>query len=206
MKKYMAMLMVLALAAPAMAQFIGLPIAGGAAAPEVGQFGISGGAVINDDVNGFGGRVSFAPAQGLSLFGDVGILDWDTSGVDNGLAVQAGALFTLPVDLPVDMAVRGTVGMTKTDIKGGGDISTFDLGGGLLVSKAFDAITPYGYVGIQYTDAEVDTDGFGKQSDDDTELAIGGGVSFALNDQFSLYGEMIYIDDPFFGVGGRFRF
>lgn len=206
MKKWIAFGLILMLAAPAMAQFIGLPIAGGAAAPEVGQFGISGGAVINDDVNGFGGRVSFAPAQGLTLFGDVGILDWDTSGVDNGLAVQGGGLFTLPVDLPVDLAVRGTVGMTKTDIKSGGDISTFDIGGGLLVSKAFDAITPYGYIGLQYTDAEVDTDGYGKSSDDDTELAIGGGVSFALNEQFSLYGEMIYIDDPFFGFGARFRF
>ncbi len=203
MKKWMVVGLILVLAVPAMAQMWGLPIASGAAAPEVGQFAISGGAVIGDNVNFFGGRVSFAPAQGLALFGDVGILDWDTSGVDNGLAVQAGALFTLPVDLPVDMAVRGTVGMTKTDAKhGGGDLSTFDLGGGLLVSKAFDAITPYGYVGIQYSDWDADH-GY---SDKETELAIGGGVSFALNEQFSLYGEMIYIDDPFFGIGGRFGF
>jgi hypothetical protein len=52
-----------------------LPIAGGTAAPGVGQFGILGGAVINDDLNGFGGRVSFALNEQFSLYGEMIYID-----------------------------------------------------------------------------------------------------------------------------------
>jgi hypothetical protein len=188
-----------------MGQLIGLPIADGAAPAELGLLRASGGIVLGDDVNFYGGRVAFAPTDGLTVFGDLGAVDFDESGIDMGWGIQGGGQFTLPMELPVDVAVRATAGMAKSDIDGGGDVTWTSLNGGVVASKAIDMLTPYAYVGLHYLKAEAKAGGH-KHSEDDTEPGLGAGVLFAVNEQISLYGEFIYIDDPYFGVGGRFRF
>ena len=204
MKKWIAVLMMTVLAVPALAQFAGLPIAGGAAAAPGGAFSASGGVVIGDDVNLYGVRGGFAPIEGLALFGDAGVLDPDEG--DMGWAVQGGGLFTLPLELPVDVGVRGTLGFAGYD-GDGGDVTYMDIMGGLLVSKAIQQLTPYAFLGFNYMDYEVELDGYhGDYSDDETDAVLAAGVEFAINEQISLYGEIAHIDDPFFGFGGRARF
>lgn len=204
MKKWIIVLVVSMLAVSAMAQLAGLPIAGGAAAPGAGLLRASGGVVLGDDFNLYGGRLTFAPIQALALFGDAGAIDPD--GADMGWAVQGGGLFTLPLGLPVDVALRGALGVAKFDLDAGGDITTMTVNGGVLVSKTFDMFTPYGFLGVNYADTEADVPGLAKVTDDETDLAVAGGVNIALNDQLSLYAEIAHIDDTFFGFGAGFTF
>lgn len=203
MKKLIVVAMVCAMAAPAMAQFIGLPYADSAAAPAAGLMRVSGGVIIGDDANAYGGRFTYGLIEGLALFADLGMIDPD--GGDTGLCYQGGGKFTLPLELPVDVALRGAIGMSSFD-EGPVSVDVFDVNVGALISKDMDMFTPYGFIGLDYEDAEVDVSGIGSASDSETELAIAGGVLFSLTEQLSLYGELVHIDDLFFGIGGRWQF
>ena len=203
MKKLIVVAMVCAMAAPAMAQFIGLPYADSAAAPAQGLLRVSGGVVIGDEANAYGGRFTYGLIEGLALFADLGMIDPD--GGDTGVCYQGGGKFTLPLELPVDVALRGVVGMSSFDV-GPADMDVFDVNVGALISKDMDMFTPYGFIGLDYEDAEVDIPGVVSASDDETNVAIAGGVLFSLTEQLSFYGEIAYIDDPYFGLGGRFTF
>ncbi|MBU1908488.1 MAG: hypothetical protein KJ726_00390 [Verrucomicrobia bacterium] len=203
MKKLIVVAMVCAMAAPAMAQFIGLPYADSAAAPAAGLIRVSGGVVIGDEANAFGGRVTFGVMEGLALFADLGMIDPD--GGDTGLCYQGGGKFTLPLDLPVDVALRGVIGMSSFDA-GATSVDVFDVNVGALVSKDMEMFTPYGFIGLDYEDAEVDIPGTGSISDDETNVAIAGGVLFSLTEQLSFYGEIVHIDDLLFGLGARWQF
>ncbi len=206
MKRGMIGLMVLMFALPALAQLAGLPIAGGAEAPA-GMMQGSGGLVLGDDFNLYGVRGTFAPIEGLAMFGDAGVLDPDMG--DMGWALQGGGLFVLPLGLPVDLGLRGAIGFGgfDADVPGADASATLmTLNGGVLASKKIEMITPYAFAGINYADTTVDIDGGGEISDDETDLAVAAGASFALNEQISFYGEIAYIDDPFFGLGARVTF
>lgn len=205
MKKGMMALVVLAFAVPALAQLAGLPIAGGAVAPE-GLMQASGGVVFGDDFNTYGVRGTFAPIEGLALFGDAGALDPDEG--DLGWAVQGGGLFVLPLELPVDLGIRGALGFGgfDADVPGVDATATLmTLNGGVLASKTIDMLTPYAFAGINYVDTTVEVNGH-DSSDDETDLAIAGGAVFAVNEMLSFYAEIAHIDDLFFGLGGRIAF
>ncbi|HOW96532.1 MAG TPA: hypothetical protein P5567_03160 [Kiritimatiellia bacterium] len=204
MKKWIVLAMVGAMAAPAMAQFAGLPYADGAAAPEAGLVRGSAGAVVGDDANAYGGRVTFGVMEGLALFADLGLLDPDEG--DTGFTYQGGGQYTLPLDLPVDVALRGSIGMASYEVTDDADADWLFVNFGALVSKTIEQFTPYGFLGMCYRDVEIDWEGVGDASEDETDVAIAGGALFALNEQFSLYGELAHIDDLFFGLGGRFQF
>ena len=203
MKRWIAVVAVLMFAVPALAQLAGLPIAGGADAMGAGGLRASGGLTLGDDFNLYGVRGTFAPIEGLAVFGDAGLIDPDIG--DMGWALQGGGLFTLPLGLPVDVGIRGTLGLAGYDFDGG-SASFKNINGGVLASKKIEMFTPYAFAGINYIDAELDIDGLGDVSDDETDLAVAGGAVIALNEQISFYGEIAYIDDPFFGAGMRFDF
>ena len=206
MKKWMAVLAVLTFAVPAMAQLAGLPIAGGAVAPA-GMLQGSGGLVLGDDFNLYGVRGTFAPINGLSVFGDAGVLDPDAG--DMGWALQGGGLFVLPLGLPVDLGLRGALGFGGFDSdEAGVDASAtiMTLNGGVLASKTIEMFTPYVFAGLNYADTTVDVEGYGDVSDDETDLAVAAGVVVSLNEMLSFYAEIAHIDDPFFGLGGRITF
>lgn len=207
MKKWRIVLVVLMCAVPALAQISGLPIASGADSMDAGALRASGGIVLGDDFNLYGVRGTFAPIQGLAVFGDAGVLDPDAG--DMGWAVQGGGLFTLPVDLPVDLAVRGAVGFGgfDADVPGVDASATImTLNGGVVASKKIEMFTPYAFAGLNYAKTKVDVDGAGDATDDETDLAVAGGAVFAVNDQISIYGEIAYIDDLFIAGGVRVNF
>jgi len=203
MNKWIVIAIVLGMAVPAMAQFAGLPISGGAAAPEAMKAGLGAGVVLNSDINLYGVRMGFTPTAGLTFFGDIGALDPDIG--DMGMAIQGGALYSLPVDLPVDMGLRGTLGWGGYDLEVDGDVTFFNFNGGLLISKAIDIMTPYAFLGLNYVDATVKV-GDIEASDNQTDFAGTLGLSLKVAEGVSVYAEYSYIDDSFFGFGGRVLF
>ena len=207
MKRGMMILVVAALSAvPALAQLAGLPIAGGAQAPA-GLMQASGGLVVGDDFNTYGARGTFAPIDGLAVFGDAGLLDPDEG--DMGWAIQGGGLFVLPLGLPEDLGLRGALGFGGYDYDEAGvdaSVTMMTLNGGVLASKTIEMLTPYAFAGLNYVETTADIDGYGDVDDDETDLAIAGGVVFALNEMLSFYAEVAHIDDLFFGIGGRLAF
>lgn len=208
MKRAMVVLAVLVFAVPALAQLAGLPIAGGADGLAGGGLRASGGLVLGDDFNLYGVRGTFAPIEGLAVFGDAGVIDPDIG--DMGWALQGGGLFMLPLGLPVDLGVRGALGFGgfDADIPGVDATATLTtINGGVLASKKIEMFTPYAFAGLNYAKTKVEIDGVGGDvSDDETDLAVAGGAVLTASEQISFYGEIAYIDDPFFGAGMRFDF
>lgn len=205
MKQWIAILVLLMLAAPAMAQLVGLPIADGAGAPDARLLQASAGIQVGDDVNMYGGRATFAPMDALSIFADVGLVDWDSSAIKLGYGGQVGALYSLPLDLPVDLGVRVALGAGRADLKRHGNTTWFTLNSGVLASLTIDRFTPYAFVGINYINSKISGRSVSR-SHDDTDPALGGGVVVELLDNVSVYAEIMHIDSAFFGIGGRYRF
>ena len=203
MKNWIGLGLVLILAVPALAQIAGMPIAGGAGRLQPGTFTGSGGVVIGDNYNTYGVRGGIAVLANFTLFGDVGLLDPDDG--KTGWAVQGGGLVSLPKNGLMDMGLRMTVGYAGYDIKGG-DAEIMDVMGGVLMSRKLGIFTPYGFLGINYMDTDTKTHADGKKSNNDTDLALAGGLELELTQQFSLYGELLHVDDFFWGLGARVRF
>jgi hypothetical protein len=205
MKRLITTLSFMVLAASAQGQLIGLPVGIGAASAETGTLQASGGVVLGDNYNMYGVRGSYTPMDRLTLQGDFGLIDQDTSGIDMAFSIQGTALYSLPLDLPVDLALRASLGFASAEISGGGDVNWTSLSGGAIASKTFDKLTPYGYLGLHYLKGVVKW-GNSEASDDDLEPAIGAGLAYELNDHVRLYAELIHADDFFVAFGGGYRF
>ena len=203
MKKFVLVLVSCLISVPALAQFAGLPVAGPATVTAAGATSVSAGAVIGDDFNLYGGRLSFAPIGRLALFADLGAIDPDDG--DLGLSFQGGVQFTLPLkESPVDVAARATWGHASFDFKGG-DLKASGFNIGALVSRDLDLFSPYVFLGLNFVDTEVKAGG-AKHTDDETDLAAAFGTLLRLGEQFALYGEIAHVDDLFFSVGLRRTF
>lgn len=199
------------LTAAAFAQMAGLPVADTAVTLPRGAMRASGGAVLGDDLNLYGARLTRGMSDRMSAFGGAGMVDPDHG--DSGWGIQAGAIYRLFLDLPFEVAARGTLGYANVDQSFGiydadVDITTFNVGA--LASKPMTAeLSLYGYLGVNYTRSEVSADGSGIKgsstdtTDTETDPAFGGGMIFAVNEKLSLYGELMHIDDLWIGVGAR---
>ena len=193
------------IAGAAQAQIAGLPVADTAARGMIGDMTVSGGLVLGDDLNLYGGRGGFHVLNELSIFGDFGIVDPDRG--DAGFGLQAGSLFTLPPipDLLVDFGLRGTIGYANLDQRFNGekvgvDITTVTAGG--VASMAVDEIlSVYGFLGLAYI--RTSASGF---SGSDTEPALGIGALVDFAPDLSVYAEAMHVDDLWIGMGLRWRF
>lgn len=204
MKKWMLTAIAGLISASAMAQLAGLPYGDGAAPAGAGAVGIGGSATFGDDFNLYGGRLSLGLADAVDVFADVGVIDPDVRGADNELAYQAGLKLALPLELPVDVALRGAVGYTSFDAREEGvkaDVDLWTVNAGVVVSKQIDALTLYGFAGANYARTKVKVSGFGSETDDETELALAVGAKLELTDNLAVFGEYAHIDDSFISVG-----
>jgi opacity protein-like surface antigen len=225
MKALLASIAITLLAAPAFA-VLGLPYADDATTRQ-GEIGVTGSATFESDVNLYGVRGSYGIIDGLSIFLGGGLVDPDEGSVDSEPFVQVGGTFTLPLELPVDLALRGSFGMASFEAKESasgpgwsvsakGDLDIWTLNAGVLASMAVDPmITVYGFGGISYQNTKmkirytetflgISDSGSMSESDTDTELAIAGGGMFHLNENITLGAEISHIDDTFISVYGRF--
>ncbi len=217
--KIIIMATMLSLAATQAMAVLTLPISEGATA-NTGEMSIQGGITMGEiddmDLNMYGGRINYGLMDGVSVFAGGGLIDPDH--FDTEIYLQAGGKYQLPLDLPVDLAVRAAAGFTSIEEKSAGVKATADilmLNGGLLASMSLDyGLTVYGFGGLSFQkmDTEVSyTDWRGarvKDSDDDTEteLAIAGGAIFNLNNAISFYAEVAHIDDLYLSAGAKIAF
>lgn len=201
MKRLLIILFVCSLAAPVMA-FLGLPF-GDDANTYWGEKRITGSITLESDVNLYGGRFTYGLTEEMAVFGGVGIIDIDHW--DSEPYFQFGGQYSLPVDTPFDIALRGAFGITSFD-----EVDLWTLNLGALLSYQIDPMfTVYGFGGISHHDWEVSyRAGMHRvsYSDSDTELAIAGGAIFTLDDNISFFGELAHIDDLFISLGARFNF
>jgi len=156
------------------------------------------------DLSTYGARLSRGLVEGLTVFGDLGIVDVDD--VDYGPGVQLGAVGAVPIELPVDVAGRGTV-----------NVCTFDEGdmfGGtlaLLVSRQLSALPEFSlYVGAGAAYTEFDSDGVKEDGtpigpDGKTEALVSGGALCDFDENWSAFAEFDYVEDPFYAGGLQFR-
>ncbi len=194
---------------PAVA-WLTLPIADDADTAQ-GVMRLGAGVTLESDVNLYGARFTYGAADGLALFGGGGLVDPD--GIDSEPFFQLGAQYKLPIyDLPFDLAVRGAFGYVSFSDRHGGvksDLDIWMINIGLLASWDLDVVSVYGFGGISHQNYDWTVSGMGQrysEDDSETELAIGGGVLFPLDDRISFYGELMHIDELFISLGGRFEF
>ncbi len=203
MKKLLLGLVAVLLSTSAFAQTRGLPIATPATAPAAGATTLSGGVALNDDFNIYGGALSFAPFQRLSLFGQLGVLDPDHG--DLGYAAQGGFQFALPLtESAVDVAIRSAWGRHAYD-SNSGDVSENSFNLGAIISRDIDIISPYVFLGLNLSTREVKHDG-SKHTKDETDPAAAVGLNVRLGNAFSLYAELAHVDDTFINIGLTRRF
>ncbi len=194
---------VLALSMPA-AAFLGQPI-GDDAVGTPGITTLTGSITLESDLSLFGVRAGYGVTDDLKLFVGAGLADLD--GFSTDPYIQGGGILGLPVDLPVDLAIRGSLGMARFSRRSV-DFDVVGLNGGVLASLPLDLnFTVYGYGGLAFTYSKVSGGrGFGSSSDTDIDPAIAAGALFALDDAISFFGELAHIDELFISLGGRFKF
>lgn len=222
----------------ALGQGFGLQVADTAAAANSGMIQASAGLAVGEDAKFIGARAAFAPLSGLKVFvdggmillGEVGSISVDDS--NTGFGVAGGVLYTVPVQLPVDLAVRGTVYKpffkdmnSEESIAGVGsmEISVSIIGMNIAaVASMADVVaglSPYVAAGLNYVRTTVEGSleldighGMGAHSqswDDtmsDTDPFISAGVIWALNNLLSFYAEVSHMGDLFAGAGARATF
>ena len=203
MKKVLALLSLGLLTIPAAAQLAGLPCADSASRIEAHSLRLSGGGVIGENENLYGGRVTYGLLEDLAIFADLGMVEPDYA--DSGLAYQGGAKLTLPFDLPVDLALRAAVGMTSLESRNW-DIDVISLSGSLLASKDFERLSPYVFLGMDYKSIEAQASTGSSADDTETNILVGGGLLYSLSKNLSLYGEAAWVEDPYFSAGARWQF
>lgn len=189
MKKLMAVAVALVVASSAMAQL--LPVAQTAAKTDVGAISATAAFSIglgDYDVKIIGARCSYGVIDNLLLVGDFGVaLNGDTT---FGLGVAAQ--YTIPVELPVDLAVRlgfGTI-----------DISNFSDAGAVIAMvmaskkiEQVEGLAVYGGLGVAYP----------LISGADLRFVVDAGAMYGLGklvQNLSVFGELTYATEDV-GVG-----
>lgn len=193
MKRIIAASICVFVASSAMAM-LGQPFAD-VATSQQGDVSVLGGVTLESDVNMYIARASYGIMDGASVFAGLGLFDPDFA--DSEILLQAGGKYQLPLDLPVDLAIRAAVGIVSGD---GWDLMSIN-GGALASTPINDALTVYGFGGLSFLRAE-----YGRHSDTETELALAGGAMYAINENISVYGELAMIDEMFISVGLSMKF
>ncbi len=128
-----------------------------------------------------------------------------------------GGQYRLPVQVPFDLALRGSFGMTSIEndtLWGSVEQEIWTLGFGALGSRQIhEQVTVYGYAGIsiQNVDRTIKSDYLApgerrSWSDDDTDVepALAAGALYHLGHNISFFGEISHIDDLFVSLGVRY--
>ena len=192
-----------------LAQGFDLQVAESAAATEQGQLRVTGGFNTGEsddlDLMYFGGRLSYGLVENLLVFAGAGLVDTDSDSLDSAVCVSGGPQYALPMELPVDVAVRATLAKPFfDDIEVGSgrkesvDVLTMTVMGIASKELTVTGLTVYGGAGFARTSTDV-----GNNDDSETDLALTGGALYQVNDMFSAFAEVTHVDDLFLGAGVR---
>ncbi len=204
MKKWiLAALIVPWMAGGALAQFAGLPIAGGVEPIPSLRAWVGGGAVLTADFDLYGLRGDLGIVKNFSLFADWGLVDPDFGSTD--WAYQGGGWFILPVDMPLDVAVRGAIGEARYDVHGG-SVRLHTYNAGVVASKRVGILVPYTFFGLNYARERIRIKESGSFSGNDTDLAVAAGLSLNVIPRLTVYAELAHVNDVLVSFGARYNF
>ncbi|MFC1477152.1 hypothetical protein ACFL6L_01680 [candidate division KSB1 bacterium] len=158
----------------------------------------------------YGGRFAYGISERLLIFTDVG--RYSTEYADPEIMAQPGIRYTLPVDLPLDLAVRSTVIPYVASYE-----HYIELTLSLLASRYLDTASiwaVYGSVGVDYQQWELKLaldpmlaalTGQDTYIDkgDKTDAIFALGASRKLTDAACLFVEIAHVDDFFSSAGIR---
>jgi hypothetical protein len=196
----------LVMAVPARAQF-GLPVAESFEARETGFIDFTAGAMISEDINCYAIRDTISALEDLRFFVDLGMADVKRN--DDDLAVQAGLIYCLPIDVPVDLGVR-VAGYWFN-----GNVNEYTGGSGLLLASGnplFEGLYVYGGGGLDYRNNKIDFTDLnlasteGLDNSENTLRAVATvGALMPITEHLWFFAEFTYDEDPFLALGIRTR-
>ncbi|MFC1607704.1 hypothetical protein ACFL47_06990 [Candidatus Latescibacterota bacterium] len=202
------------------AQVQGLSITDTAEPAGKGHTGIMGITIQNDKSSLYGGRIAYGVTERLLLFVDIGSyhVEYVSNGTDyssTDIMGQAGVRYSLPMELPFDLSVRGTMIPYIANYE-----HYIELTMGLHASRYLDASSNwaiYGYVGGVYQEWELEFDLSPEQAaytgqstymdiDDKTTFALALGATRKLYGATRLFVEIAHTDDYYGCAGIRYDF
>lgn len=191
----------LLMALPAQAQFFGLQMAESAVSKPVDSWESTVGLQLSDFGEYFGGRINYGYSDSLSVFGEVGLADPDVT--DGGLSTGLGAVYAFMNRLPFDNGIFASAHLPFIEDVDAFSVRALGIGSGRLAS--LETVTWYGGLGGSYVSIE-DSRGLGSEKEDRFELNVSGGAMHQWSESVSMYAEIDFADDVFFGCGIRWAF
>lgn len=195
MKKLLVAVVMLAVASSAMAGV--LQVGQTAAAVEPGAITATVGGSFNlaDPGGGInlGARCTMGAIESLLVAVDVGyMLPDDVMGfdMDNVIGLAVAGQYTLPVDLPVDLAIRLDYTVWDMEFKDAATISGLVLASAPI--ESVDGLALYGGVGYAYPLAD--------GADGELIFSVGGTYNLPV-ENLSMYAEVSYMNDATIGGG-----
>ena len=206
------LILIIAVTTSANAQVQGLSLADMADSAGKGHTSIMAITIQGENSSLYGGRIAYGVTEGLNLFMDMG--SYDTEYASPEIMAQFGARYTLPVELPFDLSVRGTAIPYVASYE-----HYIELTLGLHASCYLDAQSRwgmYGYAGIvhQGWELEFDLDPAYAEFPGQTYIDKGDkrtfstvlGITCKLFGPTRLFTEMAHTDDYYGCAGIRFDF
>ncbi|MDP6490239.1 MAG: hypothetical protein QGH42_04735 [Kiritimatiellia bacterium] len=149
-------LLAMALVASASAGLVEpIPYAANANVAETAPILVDGAAYSGGDITGYGVRGQYKLNDAWAAFASVGV-------PEEGLGFAGGAIYALPLDLPVTTAVRCGAGYWSDD-SGGVDQTVLDVNAAVVASGALDDVAEglgwYANVGVHYVKWEAEYSG-----------------------------------------------
>lgn len=200
MKRIILGLTLACISAASQADIYGLTISRTADVHSEPQITAEGGVSLEGDITTFGGRVNYKVAPGTLAYGTLANVDMDGA---SGMAFGGGVVHQFEQNFfnGFNTAVKGSYHMWSE-----GPLDTSDFGAELLISPieqtVAEGVKLFGMVGFHRLSVETDFGLFGKYSDSNIELALGGGAIKQLG-KGEAYVSVELIDEMFIGAGYR---
>jgi hypothetical protein len=183
-------------------QGIGLQVADTADVRPSGETEVTAGMLIGKTITSSAGRVTYSFADELRGFFDLGWSKPEES-KDGNVAVQAGAIYALPIEGMSELGLRAAAYYVDTDSV---DIKGTSL---MLISSGEtleDGLYAYGGIGADLSSREVEITRSVNSSRSELNPALTIGALYFFTPRFSAYLEASYVDVPMIGCGVRFSF
>lgn len=167
---------------------------------KAGALNVDAGASLGD-ITFLGGRVAYAAADNLLIFGDAGLADWDDVDDQDGPSIGGGAILAIDVALPFALGAKGSYHLFSAD-----DVDTTDIALGVVAAGdcgTIGGLTWFANLGVHLLEVEVDAGPFGSFERDDTEIGFGGGVIYAVSEQVDVFVGIDHVDDTYLSGGLR---
>ncbi len=181
-----------------------LPIFDAGAPEHRGSSRVAGGITVGEQTLSAGVRGSLWILDGFQVFAELDWMNWHRRGV--GPNIQLGAMYTLPADIPADVATRFAVYKPFADEDR--DMAGVTLCG--VLGRDLEAFVPgvsvYGAAGFDWAWGTVELpDGRSRSADDFTPI-VSVGAQYRISDELSVHCEAMLDDRIFGGIAMGIRF